>query len=102
MGKILIIFEGKDRENDIFNLLEKQFFKNEKKKFEFVIYGTSIHKMYDVYKKVKEDDDLRIIKLLFEEKADFNTVFRPEEFSEIYLFFDYDGQDPRGSDQKNF
>jgi hypothetical protein len=82
-NNILFIFEGQ-REKSFAKSLQKHVFKDK-----LVIHGLFGAEVYQLYKQISDDSDLDIISLLKERDssiADYSRV----DFSEIYLFFDYD------------
>lgn len=90
---ILFVFEGKKTEPYIMTIINNLFFKNKSDKDIFVSYCNNIQSLFN---ELNKDDDLDLVGLLKE-----NETKRPElekklekynrdEFSEIYLFFDYD------------
>lgn len=81
---ILIIVEGEEREGDVMLSFDNAgLFPKPTKK---IVYAGEI---YQLYKKLENDNGLDLIGLLQEEgKLDINDS--REKFSEIYLFFDYD------------
>ena len=90
---ILFVFEGKRREPDIFKTLEYLFFPES----QTIVcsYGNNI---YDLYRQLKAlDGNGDIISILREKYKDNpDSPFTPEtkssDFSEVFLFFDYDFQ----------
>ena len=90
---ILFVFEGRKREPDIFRTLEYLFFP----KGQNIIcsFGNNI---YELYRQMKElDGDGDIVSLLREINKDkpdnpFSGKMKSSDFSEIFLFFDYDFQ----------
>lgn len=86
------IVEGEDREPRIINNILKIFFKQ--KKFKIITLPAE-QNIYMLWKRLKEDDfETDIIEVLREEhealKKQLTGIGR-DDFSEIYLFFDYDG-----------
>lgn len=90
---ILFVFEGKRREPDIFKTLEYLYFPQ----------GQSIvcsfgNNIYELYRELKELDDSGDIVSILREKnkgnpdTPFTTEVATSDFSEIFLFFDYDFQ----------
>ena len=90
---ILFVFEGKKTEPYIMKIINNLFFKNKSDKDIFVSYCNNIQSLFN---ELNKDDGLDLVGLLKE-----NETKRPElekklekynrdEFSEIYLFFDYD------------
>jgi hypothetical protein len=86
---ILFVFEGAEREPRIFRTLERLFFGEG----ECIVcsFGNNI---YELYRQLQElDGDGDIVSVLRENKADGLPVgVLSSDFSEIYLFFDYDFQ----------
>jgi hypothetical protein len=97
-NNILFIFEGANTEVRIINNLQKYFI-NENVNVHCV-YGGEI---YQIFKKIKDDDDLDTFSLLKErskENEDILKNFNRDDFAEIYLFFDYDGHSKIADDKK--
>lgn len=95
------IVEGEAREPLIIANISKVFFKHEKFKIITLPAGQNI---YMLWKKLKEDDfDTDIIEVLREEHKELETQLvglSRDDFSEVYLFFDYDGhQNNLGRDE---
>ena len=90
--RIAIITEGDVREIDIFENIKSLFFKTEKVD---VIAFPAGENIYMLWKQLKEDDfQTDIIELVREhdEKAsELLEGYSREDFSEVYLFFDFDG-----------
>ena len=88
---ILCVFEGAEREPRIFRTLERLFFVEGE-----VIVRSFGNNIYELYRQLKEmDGDGDIVSILRENKsAGTGSPFPPgvksSDFSEIYLFFDYD------------
>lgn len=90
---ILFVFEGRKREPALFSTIQTLFFP---KGNEHIVcsFGNNI---YELYKELKAlDDDGDIVALLKDRfKNEQNNPFKDlksADFSEIYLFFDYDFQ----------
>ena len=90
---ILFVFEGRKREPALFSTIQTLFFPKDN---EHIVcsFGNNI---YELYKELKAlDDDGDIVALLKERfKNEKNNPFKDlksADFSEIYLFFDYDFQ----------
>ncbi|MGN0364930.1 MAG: hypothetical protein ACI4E5_03205 [Suilimivivens sp.] len=86
------IVEGEAREPLIIDNISKVFFTHANFKIITLLAGQNI---YMLWKKLKEDDfDTDIIEVLREEheelKGQLEGISR-DDFSEVYLFFDYDG-----------
>ena len=86
------IVEGEAREPLIIDNISQVFFKHANFKIITLPAGQNIYKLW---KKLKEDDfDTDIIEVLREEheelKEQLEGISR-DDFSEVYLFFDYDG-----------
>lgn len=88
----VFIVEGEAREPLIIDNISKVFFKHIKFKIITLPAGQNI---YMLWKKLKEDDfDTDIIEVLREENKEIEKQLaglKRDDFSEIYLFFDYDG-----------
>lgn len=101
---ILFIFEGKSTEEKIVKSLENHFLKEN-------MIGNTIIKcafeaeIYQLYRKIKEDDDFDTFNILKERNSSTKELLEKydrTDFSEIYLFFDYDGHAPLASSQDQF
>lgn len=85
---ILFVFEGAEREPRLFRTLERLFFGQGERIVCF--FGNNI---YELYRQLKEfDGDGDVVSILRENRADLPPGVRSSDFSEIYLFFDYDFQ----------
>ena len=86
---ILFVFEGKEREIDIFNALKQLFFNNDEVIVEFT-YNTGFHTLY---KELKENG-MSLLRVLQEasRKREKDTLgaYTEDDFSEVFLVFDYD------------
>lgn len=90
---ILFVFEGKRREPDIFRTLEHLFFP----KGQNIIcsFGNNIYELYRRMKELEGDGDLvSLLRELNRDKPEnpFSPDVKSSDFSEIFLFFDYDFQ----------
>src|SRR5690606_8204219 len=97
-NNILFIFEGARTEIQIIENLQK-FFINEDTSIHCV-YGGEI---YQLFKEIKADENLDTFNLLKERSFKNETIleeFTREDFAEIYLFFDYDGQSKIADDNQ--
>lgn len=85
---ILFVFEGAEREPKIFKSLERLFFG----KGERIVcsFGNNIYEVYRQLKELGGDGD--IVSILRENNAQLPLGVKSSDFSEIYLFFDYDFQ----------
>lgn len=88
MTNILFILEGK-KEMSITNNLVNHFFNPENVVIQCA-YCTTIYKLYN---EISKDENLDIFVLLKEmpENKDALKPYKRTDFSQIYLFFDYDG-----------
>ena len=92
---ILFVFEGEEREPRIFKTLERLFFGEGER-----IVRSFGNNIYELYRQLKElDGDGDIVSVLREKKehekdSPFPEGVRSSDFSEIYLFFDYEFQNP--------
>ncbi|MBP3795907.1 MAG: hypothetical protein ILA23_07720 [Bacteroidales bacterium] len=85
---ILFVFEGAEREPKIFKTLERLFFGEEER-----IVCSFGNNIYELYRQLKEfDGDGDIVSILRENNAHLPQGIKSSDFSEIYLFFDYDFQ----------
>lgn len=86
---ILFVFEGQEREVDIFNALRQLYFGDEEVIVEFT-YNTGFHTLYKELKK----NDMSLFRVLQEasKKRDIDKLggYKEDDFSEVFLVFDYD------------
>lgn len=99
---ILFIFEGKKREPHLFKTLENLFFK---KGEECIVYtfGNNIYELYKQLLGLGNAGDL--VSILREKSKEdkhnpLNSFSKTSDFSEVYLFFDYDFQNNQLSLEK--
>ena len=92
-SNILCIFEGEKREVQYFKTLKNVYFSE----LSILVcsYGNDI---YELYKGLKEDEDLNIIELLRESKnVPQNEAvlegYERDDFNQVFLFFDIECQD---------
>lgn len=85
------VVEGKEREPEIIDNISKNFFKHHN--FEIITLPAE-QNIYMLWKKLKEDDfETDLIEVLRESHEKIKQQlegFTRDEFSEIFLFFDYD------------
>ncbi len=86
---ILFVFEGAEREPRVFRTLERLFFGQGER-----IVCSFGNNIYELYRQLQEfDGDGDIVSVLSENKANgLPDNARSSDFSEIYLFFDFDFQ----------
>lgn len=96
-NNILFIFEGRNTEKSVTDNLTK-FFVNENTVVTCA-YCTTIYKMYA---DISDDEYLDTFSLLKDIDANKDTLkdFKRSDFSQIYMFFDYDGHTSNASDNK--
>lgn len=96
------IVEGEAREPLIISNISNVFFRHSNFKIITLPAGQNI---YMIWKKLKKDDfDTDIIEVLREENEEIEkqlTGFQRDDFSEVYLFFDYDGHQNNLIDVEN-
>lgn len=93
---ILFVFEGAKTEETVINSLNPHFIsKNE----DVVIYASYQTDIYKLYEEVKDDEFLDIFEII-KEKNETLKDFERHMFSQIYLFFDYDGHAHHAEDGK--
>lgn len=94
---ILFVFEGADTEFKVTSSLGKYFI-NEN----ILIRTAYCNTIYELYEEIKDDPDLDTFLLLknIPKNADTLKGFRSSNFSEIYIFFDFDGQANKADDNK--
>lgn len=89
---ILFVFEGKNREPTLFKTIEYLYFSNNKQ-IRICSYKNNI---YDLYRRMNETDEPEDIitvlkkKLIADKDNPLKNIRRRSDFSQIYLFFDYD------------
>lgn len=89
---ILFVFEGANREPTLFKTLEYLYF-SQNKQIRICSYKNNI---YDLYKRMTETDEPEDIitilkkKLIADKDNPLKEIRRRSDFSQIYLFFDYD------------
>lgn len=94
-NKILFVFEGEKREAQLTKSMISHFMND----YTIVkcVYGAEI---YQLYKLIKEDEDLDTFTLLKNRLKDTELIGDRSEYAEIYLFFDYDGHSSLAEDGK--
>lgn len=95
-GRIAFIVEGAKSERIIFNSMKRVFFRDTHIEMILLSAEENIHMLW---KEIKADPDLDIIELLREKSeklADTIGERVREDFSEVYLFFDFDPQHHAG------
>lgn len=92
---ILFVFEGRIREPAIFRTLETLFFNNRVDK----IVCSLCNNIYELYRQLQaldgDGDFVSIVRESYENRREdnpFDKGAKSSDFSEIYLFFDYDFQ----------
>ena len=89
---ILFVFEGANREPDIFDSIEATYFSTPRNGNRVVFtYNTNIYSLYSHMNRLGPGAD--IVDCIKSRAADPNAEimkYRSEDFAEIYLFFDYD------------
>lgn len=92
---IVTISEGEKTEKQIIENLQRNFFSNERINKELIILSFKTH-IYALWKVLNEDDfETNIIEVLIERDPSIKDALKNIDkklISEIYLFFDYDGQ----------
>jgi hypothetical protein len=85
---ILFVFEGAEREPRIFRTLERLFFGQGAR-----IVCSFENNIYELYRQLKAfDGDGDIVSILRENGAQLPSSVKSSDFSDIYIFFDYDFQ----------
>ena len=90
---ILCIFEGEGREVAYFKTMKNIYFSENN--FVVCCFGNDI---YELYKKIKKDEDLDILEILRESSdvprnAEILEPYARDDFSQVFLFFDFECQD---------
>ena len=92
---ILFVFEGEKTEKTITDSLLKNFIENDKR----IVISSFKTDIYALYKLMREDEDLDVFALMKERNPGLSS-FNRDVFSQLFLFFDYDGHAPTASDEK--
>ena len=101
---ILFVFEGANREPTLFKTLEYLYF-SDKKETRICSYNNNI---YNLYKQMTQSDfpeDIITIlkkKLINDNDNPLKDIQRRSDFSEIYLFFDYDSHNNEKQELSDF
>lgn len=96
---ILFVFEGAKREINLFKTLEELYFQNEDERI-ICSFGNNI---YSLYKRLFEtgEDVISVLKSqLSDSDEDIWGELKVSDFSQVFLFFDYDCHDSNASDDK--
>ncbi len=90
---ILFIFEGDDREPKLYNTLEKLFFPRKNNNI-ICSFGNNIYNLYKEMEELDEAGDIvSVLKEKLAQRGDKKLEgMKSSDFSDIYLFFDYDFQ----------
>ena len=95
-SKILFVYEGIKPEVSIMMSIEKHIIKNLGSEMIVEIFENNI---YELWAEIHEDPFLDLIGLLKEKSENEDFINTPNRmFSQIYLFFDYDGHDRKADD----
>ena len=89
---ILFVFEGKEREPRLFDTIQRLFFPKENTTI-VCSFGNNIYELYRELSALDGAGDLvSLLQKRYEGALDnpFSDVGNASDFSEIYLFFDYD------------
>ncbi len=92
---VLFIFEGKATEPQIVKSLKDNFLKGSP-----IITCAYDAEIYQLFEKMKDDEDFDLLGLLRERNSENLSGHGRKDFSEIYLFFDYDGHSTLADDEK--
>jgi hypothetical protein len=98
LNNVLFVFEGIKTENKIVESLEKNFFLGKT-----VIKSVFDGEIYQLYEQLQRDEFLDIYSILKErhpKNLDLFEKYTRNDFAEIYLFFDYEGQATKATDEK--
>jgi len=93
---ILFVFEGEKTERIIADSLLEYFIKDDDRRVVKSSFNTDI---YTLYRDLSEDDDLDIFALIKGRNESLSSFSR-DSFSQIFLFFDYDGHSNNSDDNK--
>jgi len=92
---ILFVFEGEKTEKIITDSLLEFFIQDESRTVVRSAYKTNI---YALYNEMKKDEFLDIFELVKDKNESLDGFVR-SDFSQVFLFFDYDGHDTNASDE---
>lgn len=92
---ILFVFEGEKTEKTITDSLLKNFIESDKR----IVISSFKTDIYALYKLMSKDEDLDVFALMKERDPELKSFSR-DVFSQLFLFFDYDGHSPAASDEK--
>ncbi len=103
---ILFVFEG-DRECPIFDSIQQLFFPKEIEPF-ICVYKSNIYSLYSRikdYDLIGEQEEVNTVailnEILVEQGNNILSDIKPSQVSEIFLFFDYDFHQNRGTMDEN-
>ncbi len=96
---ILFVFEGAKVEPQILENLKSHYFPDARKAVVYATFDTHIYTLWDKVKVDKDLDLLEVIKQVNANKRAELAHLNRQDFSQIFLFFDYDGHVPEASDQ---
>lgn len=92
--KVIIIYEGERTEENLFKSISRHFFDD--RADVLIVTLPAAANLYMLWSKLREDNfDTDVVGVLKEMNSDISERLKNMEvtdFSEIYLFFDYDGQ----------
>lgn len=93
--KILFVFEGEKTEQTITDSFLECFISNPDR----VVISSYKTDIYALYKDIKEDEELDAFAVVLERNKSLSGYTR-DSFSQMFLFFDYDGHAPAAKDHK--
>ncbi len=95
---ILLVFEGSKREPQILDSFRKNYLHGESRTLFHVCYEAEV---YQLWQSLKDDPDVSLIRELQfrEQKLGKPSGIPYEKVTDIFLFFDYDGQSSLASDR---
>lgn len=107
-GKVLIIVEGERQEPEFLELLFRSFPQIAFKAKKIISYCTNIYTLYNQIiteygnQCFMDNDDIDLPFLVTRNNSQYTTPLRKTNFTDIFLIFDYERQDPFYSEQKIF
>lgn len=93
--RILFVFEGAKTERTITD----SFLEHYIERHDRIVVSSYNTDIYSLYQEMKNDDDLDAFAVVLSKHEDLREFSR-DSFSQMYLFFDYDGHAPLASDDK--
>ena len=95
-NRIAVIVEGESYEGKVINSVRKTFFLEHDWKASYTVIALpAAQNIYMLWNRVKDDEFVDLIEIVRDSSEDAKNKLKGlsrEDFSELYLFFDYDSQ----------